>query len=334
MNRSALARLSRWMKEKGFTVFFIFRPENFAWLTGGGDNTVMVGEGVAWLEVREGEVVLHTSRVEAHRLLEEEVEGLDGTVIHPWYDIPTPKGPSDLEHDLTPLRLILSAEEWNRFRVLGRDTAAAVRVAIWAAHPDWTERELSGAIAEGALSRGIQPLVLLVAGEERIFKYRHPLPRDYSLGRLCMAVICGRRHGLVADLTRIRSFGRPEAEVLYRKVLEVEAAALDATRPGVTLDEVLSSVREAYHALGRPEAFEEHHQGGIAGYRPREVLALPGDGTKLAAGMAVAWNPSLSGAKVEDTFLITEEGLENLTFDPHWPTVEVAGRKRPDILRS
>jgi Xaa-Pro aminopeptidase len=53
----------------------------------------------------------------------------------------------------------------------------------------------------------------------------------------------------------------------------------------------------------------------------------------LEAGMALAWNPSLTGAKVEDTFLLTEEGLLNLTEDPSWPTVAVGGRERPDLLR-
>lgn len=237
-----------------------------------------------------------------------------------------------MEYDLTPLRLILSPEEQERFRHLGQDAAHAVGEAVRQARLDWTERKLAGAVAEEALSLGIQPVVLLVAGEERIFKYRHPLPKDCSLGRLFMAVICGRRHGLVANLTRLRSFDFSEAGELYKKVLQVEAAALDLTRPGVTLGEVLFGIREAYQAVGRPEAFEEHHQGGIAGYRPRERIATPRDETALSAGMAVAWNPSLPGAKVEDTFLITEDGLENLTVDPAWPMVEVGGRLRPALL--
>lgn len=49
--------------------------------------------------------------------------------------------------------------------------------------------------------------------------------------------------------------------------------------------------------------------------------------------MAVAWNLSLSGAKIEDTFIILLDGkLENLTFDPNFPSVEVAGRLRPVSL--
>lgn len=322
------------MEGQSFSVFHIVRPENFAWLTGGGDNTVVAGEGVAWLEVAEGKVRLHTSRIEAERMIDEEVSGVDEVISYPWHVVPGPGHPNDLEHDLTSLRLVLSPEEQERFRALGRDAARAVGEALRAARPEWTERKLAGAIAEEARSRGIQPVVLLVAGEERIFKYRHPLPKDRPLGRLAMAVICGRRDGLIANLTRLCSFGHPQIDALYKQVLFVEEAALDATRPGATLDDVLSAIRGAYRRLGRPEAFEDHHQGGLAGYRPREVLAVPGEKTRLQAGMAVAWNPSLPGAKVEDTFLITSEGLENLTSDPDWPSVEVEGHKRPDILRS
>ena len=332
MNREALRKLRVWMEERGFPRFVVVRPENFAWLTGGGDNTVVAGEGVAWLEVKEDKVILHTSRIEEARLLEEEGIEADQVITWPWYARPAPGAPNDLEYDLTPLRLVLSQGEQGRFRRLGHDAAQALGEAVRAAKPHWTERELAGAIGEEALARGIQPLVLLVAGEKRIFKYRHPLPQDRPLGRLCMGVLCGRREGLVADLTRIRSWGHPEAEGLYQKVLQVEAAALDATQPEATLGEVLAAIQRAYREIGRLAAFEEHHQGGLAGYRPREVLATPGNSTRIRAGMAVAWNPSLPGAKVEDTFLVAEAGLENLTVDPNWPTVEVAGRLRPAIL--
>lgn len=333
MNREALRKLRRWMEERGFPRFVVVRPENFAWLTAGGDNTVVAGEGVAWLEVNDKGLVLHTSRIEADRLVEEEGIQVDQVISHPWYARPAPGAPNDLGHDLTPLRIVLSRGEQERFRRLGRDAARALGEAVRAAKPTWTERELAGAIAEEALAQGISPLVLLVAGEERIFKFRHPLPKDRPLGRLCMAVLCGRRGGLVADLTRVRAFGHPRAGALHRLVLQVETAALDATRPGATLGEVVAAIQGAYREIGRPEAFEEHHQGGLAGYRPREVLAVPEEGTVLKAGMAVAWNPSLPGAKVEDTFLVLEAGLENLTLDPDWPTVEVAGRRRPGILQ-
>lgn len=329
MNEAALGRLRDWMKQKGLERLFVQQPENFAWLTGG-DNTVVTLRGVGWLEVSDT-LRLHTSQIEATRMAEEETPGLE-IVAYPWYAPFTPPGPTDLQHDLTPLRLVLSPGEQKRAQALGRDLATALGEAMRFAEESWSEQGLAGAIAEGLWVRGIQPVVLLVAGEERIFKYRHPLPKNRPLGRLFMGVVCGRRHGLVLSATRLRSFGHPEAQALNAQVLQVEAAALGASRPGATLGQVAQVVREAYAHIGRAEEFEKHHQGGIAGYRPREALAQPGSEARLEPGMLLAYNPSLPGAKVEDTFLLTEEGLENLTPDPEWPTAEFAGRLRPLVM--
>lgn len=333
VSATALERLRGWMREQGYDRFWVYRPENFAWLTGGGDNTVVVGEGVAWLEVEPDQLVVHTSTIEAERLVEEEVPGFK-VQAYPWYTLPSLplQYPNDLEQDLTSLRLILSSEEQERFRRLGRDAATAVGEVLQACTPEQTERELAGSVAEALRVRGIQPVVLLAAGEERAWRYRHPLPQDRRLGRLALVVVCGRRAGLVVNLTRMRSWGAPEARERYHKILAVEAQALDASRVGVPLSEVLEAIRKAYEKIGYPEALLEHHQGGVAGYRPREVLAIPGESTVLQPGMALAWNPSLPGAKVEDTFLLTTDGLELLTQDPNWPSLLVKGRLRPDLL--
>ncbi len=331
MNRVAQARLCDWMESHAFDQFYIYRPENFAWLTGGGDNTVEVGEGIAWLEIDGESMHVHTSRIEALRLAEEEVHGIE-IQSHPWWVTPSRQRPNDLEHDLTRLRLVLSPEEEERYRTLGADAAAALGEVMRSAEPAWTEQKLAGATAEAMIGKGIQPLVLLVAGKERIFKYRHPLPKDRPLGKLCMTVVCGRRSGLVINLTRLRSWDHFEARRHYEKVLRVEAAALDASRPGISLDGVLKAIKDAYVEIGRADAFNAHHQGGIAGYRSREILAVPKEKTRLEAGMALAWNPSLEGAKVEDTFLLTAQGPENLTVDPNWPMETVNGRKRPSLL--
>jgi Xaa-Pro dipeptidase len=330
MDPEAWNRLRRFMEEMGFGRLFVARPENFAWLLGG-ENTLGMGEGVAYLEVGE-EVVLHTSAIEHPRMVEEEAPGLP-VRVHPWYAFPPPPSPSDLEHDLTPLRLVLSSRAQEAFRRLGREAAVAVGEVVRQARTDWKECELAGALAEALWARGIRPLLLLVAGEERLFRHRHPLPKDRPLGRAFMAVACAYRDGLVANLTRMVALDHPEVEARYRRVLEVERVALEASRPGATLGGVLAAIQRAYGEVGFPGAWEEHHQGGVGGFRSREVLATPGHPLALQVGMALAWNPSLAGAKVEDTFLLTEEGLLNLTEDPSWPTVEVGGRGRPDLLR-
>ncbi|MDX2006274.1 MAG: M24 family metallopeptidase [Meiothermus sp.] len=328
MNTVALNRLRAWMQVQGLAQFFVQQPENFAWLTGGDNTVVAFRPAPAWLEVTPETVRLHSSQIEAGRLLDEETPGLE-TVRYPWYAPPAPDGPNDSQHDLTALRLVLSEGEQEALRRLGRDTANALGESVRFADPDWSEAELAGAISEELWSKGIQPLVLLTAGEERIFRYRHPLPKARALGRLFMGVVCGRRGGLIASVSRLGSFGHPEAKALNHAVCEIEAAMLEASRPGATLGEVIEVTRAAYAAVGRGSEFENHHQGGLTGYRTREVVARPGIPTRLEAGMALAWNPTLPGGKVEDTFLLTADGLENLTPDPKWPMMEIGGRSRP-----
>jgi Xaa-Pro dipeptidase len=111
----------------------------------------------------------------------------------------------------------------------------------------------------------------------------------------------------------------------------VEAAMLAASRDGVATREVLATARAAYEEVDEATAWEDHHQGGPAGYVPRSWLATPDEGRVLSLGMALAWNPSLPWAKSEDTFLLDADGLLNLTWDDRWPHVRVDGRPRAAI---
>jgi hypothetical protein len=79
-----------------------------------------------------------------------------------------------------------------------------------------------------------------------------------------------------------------------------------------------------------------HHQGGIAGYEPREEVTTPRSTTAVAPGHAYAWNPSITGLKSEDTILVGKHTNEILTAIPNWETVtvNVEGQAiaRPKIL--
>jgi Xaa-Pro dipeptidase len=114
----------------------------------------------------------------------------------------------------------------------------------------------------------------------------------------------------------------------------VDAAVLGASRPGVTLGELFDVLARAYEERGFPEEWRRHHQGGLTGYRGREVFAVPGDPTRLPEACAVAWNPSVTGGgKSEDTALVTSAGVEVLTRTPSLPELETAaGLPRPAIV--
>jgi antitoxin VapB len=147
-------------------------------------------------------------------------------------------------------------------------------------------------------------------------------------------VICARRKGLIASVTRLVHFGElaSESKENYLKLLNVEAAFLDGTKPGATLADAFKGGQLEYLKQGFDrDEWTNHHQGGPTGYLPRDFTANEKTNQLIGIRNAIAWNPSAAGFKVEDTLVVTESGFEFITGSNTWPSLEIAGRSRPDI---
>jgi Xaa-Pro aminopeptidase len=349
--QSKLALLRATMMEEGARAIRLRGSDWFAWATAGGSNVVLLTAetGVAEVLVTVDEACILTDDIEIERLRNEEVP--PGFTFHaaPWDQVEMREsyvrsladddavlsdrpqhGERALPAALRAQRLVLGAAEQQRYRQLGREAAEAMSEVLRQARPEWTEFDLAGAGAAALLRRGIEPALVLVAGAERLPRYRHATPSHAVLGACAMMVFCARRHGLFANLTRFVSFG--PAPAAQHALLTVEATGLAAIKPGGSLSAVYHALAQAYQHADRAEAMREHHQGGITGYAAREIVATATTATELLEGMAFAFNPSFQGVKIEDTFLLGPGGLENLTVDPAWPTVDVQGRLRPRWL--
>jgi Xaa-Pro aminopeptidase len=327
----------------------------FSWVTAGGSSTVLLAAetGVAEVVVTSGGGWVVTDEIEAQRLSDEQIPAGLPIKATSWAHraererlvkelAPGCRVLSDrprLGEELLPQELVaakrtLSAPEIGRYRRVGRLAAEAMTQALNEARPDWNEYQLAAAGGAALMARGLDPALVMAAGERRMRIYRHPVSAGEPLGAVAMMVFCARGAGLYANLTRFVSFG-PLSEPLkklHRQAQEVETKALALSRPGTTLGEVYHALALAYAAAGDESAIREHHQGGTTGYLSREVIATPESAEPIRVGTAVAWNPSLRGAKVEDTFLVTEGGLLNLTMDPAWPTAKVGELNRPLVL--
>jgi len=135
-------------------------------------------------------------------------------------------------------------------------------------------------------------------------------------------VVCARRHGLIANLTRIVHFGPTPAEYeqRMRAMAQIETATIAATRPGARINDVFARIKEAYGEVGFADEWRNHHQGGACSYGGRDYLATAHSGEIVRTPQAFAWNPSVPGAKSEDTVLISDEGADVITPSPGWPT--------------
>ena len=358
-----IAQKLEWMRqaltETGAAGIRLRGTDWFSWATAGASHTVLLAAetGVAEVLVTLDHAWILTNEIEAQRFRDEELpgrgEGASGyqLAVYPWADAiaqektvrdATGNGPvlSDRPtagESLLPAALlhhkrVLLPTELERYRQVGRLSSEAMTEVLFKAQPDWSEQQLAGAGAAALWARGLHPALTLAAGERRLPLYRHPIPTGEAIDRVAMLVFCARGYGLYANLTRFVYFDSlsPDEANRHQQVQRVEATALNHCKPGTPLNTVYEAIAQAYEQQGYPTAIREHHQGGPTGYLSREAIATPATSMPLAANMTVAWNPSLPGAKVEDTFVVLEDGsLENLTFDPTWQHAEITGRLRP-----
>jgi antitoxin VapB len=320
-------------------------PSTVRWLLCGRGRPVVEGTASYTLLVGSGEpVVLFPDNESSRVTAEERFEELGyRTEPFPWYEGPDAAladlaagyaSDADLEGEIAALRRELRPEELARYRRAAQAAAEAMVETVGAVEPSWTELDTAAELGAALRKRGFGTPVLLVAGESRQGVHRHPLPTGSPLGRHALLATSADREGLYVSLTRLVSFGPPppRLERVTRISAEVDAAMLAASRPGTPVNQVLRAAADAYERLGFPEEWRRHHQGGIAGYAGREVIATPADATPLPRSGAVAWNPSVTGGgKSEDTALVGAGGPEILTRTPELAEVEIEGLVRPAV---
>lgn len=344
-------RLCQLLDQENLDAIVLRRAPNIAWLIGGRAH-IPTSVELACLDLivtREGVTVV-TNVIEAPRLIAEELDEIGAVIAVPWWEGREPQLPHGArvgcdipDHDsvniapkIETVRRTLNDEEIKRFKSICSDAASALYSAMSSLSGSESELEVAGVVAHQLWNRNLEPVVLLVAGEERAQKFRHFLPTTALLGGQASVSICARRKGLIASATRIATFGEVSTQRLgdYDRLLHVEAAFLEATKAGTTFGQALDAGVVAYGAQGFvPNEWHHHHQGGSIGYLPRDWPATMMNQTPITARNAIAWNPTAQGWKVEDTLLIGTDGLEILTVDSDWPMQTIAHRSRPSLLR-
>ena len=335
--RSRQQRLRELMDRRELGALLLRRSANFAWYTGGADNRVDHASplGVADVLVTLDAEYVFTNNIEAPRMREEQTPGLE-VVEHPWYGDDAAAirevvggaslgtdfslgGALDVSSEVASLRYVLDADALERYRRIGADAAAAVAEAAGSLEPGTNEREAAANLAAACRRRRLFSSVLLAAADGRIARYRHPIPHGKQIEGRAMLVVSAERGGLYANVTRMVHFEEPDAEVEHRqRACEtiLDRMREEATTPGRTLADAFEDCRRFYAEAGFTGEWKLHHQGGLTGYASREVIATPQTRQEIEVDQAFAWNPSITGAKAEETFVLTGSGPEVLTRVP------------------
>jgi Xaa-Pro aminopeptidase len=353
-----LRRIYALLDQYSLDALLLHRTNNFSWVTCGTSSYINTADsfGNASLLITPTNHYVLTNNIEFPHLTQEEELVKQGWEFQTslWYDgkdkiSELTKGMKlgadtafpdalDLSHEIAQLRFNLTKEEGERFRTLGMLCAQGIQQAVHAVRPGMTEYEAAGLLSQAVESKGVQAIVNLIAFDDRIFSFRHPLPTSRQLEHYAMLVLCGRKWGLICSVTRFIHFG-PIPDGLRHKaetVAQIDSAMIAATRPGDTMREVFRKTQAAYASAGFPDEWQLHHQGGLAGYEPREIIVVPMSMQQIMVDQAYAWNPSITGAKSEDTILVGEGSNEIITEMNDWPAIEIQIGdqmiKRPAIL--
>jgi Xaa-Pro aminopeptidase len=237
--------------------------------------------------------------------------------------------------DAAPLlaraRMIKTAQEVERMRLANELATLAMEHVRDEIRPGMRESEV-GAMFEGhvhAIGTGFQGRVelarafTLVWSGSGIRTFTATGNRPVSPDEPTLLEIWVCADGYWSDLTKNACPGtlRDDYETLLDGLLAVYAAAVDHVRPGASLAELDTLIRDGITGLGYPGQPSHpicHGVGARAHEPPFAHAAVPAqieEGMVLAIEPAIYW-PGGGGLRLEDNFLVTADGSERLSGYP------------------
>lgn len=334
-----LGKIRTVMNDQNHEFLLVEKQENFSWITGGrGFIGLASVQACASILIGKERAYLIASNIELSRLQEEQKCGSKYLIAYeyPWYE-PWRKNSiiegiidgkpllleMHVEEQLSCMRSVLDTYNINELRDAAQQTARILEEACFSLSSGIDEYSFAGKLSEAFWARNLEPVTLLIGFDERAYKYKHPVPTGKVLENSALVAVCTRRNGLVSSATRIVSLRKDsQLQKNQKKVAYLGALASSRTVVGTTMTDIFYALVSGYAEVGEPDEWKKHHQGGLSGFLARELKADRHASHIIRANEIYAWNPSIKGAKAENTILVTKQGNENLTYTGRFPCYE------------
>ena len=356
------SRIKQYLQQNGYEAAVLGRQDNFSWLTGGGHNRVMINSlaGVCFLVLTlSGEKYVVANTMDGQRLLDEEMQGMDYELINlKWFEqapenkvlelIEDKKAVADIALEgidckpavFTDLHYPLTDNEVKKYRWLGEEVEEILMEAAAEVEPGLTEKEVETLLRKKFAEKDMLGIVVLIGSDDRIKKYRHPVPTSKKIENTVMLAPAVQKWGLTVPVTRMIYWGSSlprELKDKYQALCEIEASTLASCQPGRKFNDILKMQKKMYRDLGYPREWKEHFMGGITGYIVNDPSRCTDPEAQIKNRQTFNWYLTITGAKVEETTLSRKSGPEILTATGLWPRqeyeVEDFKFKLPQILK-
>ncbi|MCP5082331.1 MAG: aminopeptidase P family protein [Alphaproteobacteria bacterium] len=247
--------------------------------------------------------------------------------------------------DLAPLiaemRMIKSAQELDLARHAGQVATAMMSAGRQAIGHDVHEFEVALATSNAGtreaarilqehypgtrMSPNTHFLQIMASGHEITMPHHRASTRVMKRGEPVFLCFCGmtnfHRFKLGFDRTFwIGEVGDKSQEAVYQVALDSQAEALKMLRPGVRAEELHAAYAEVIQTAGYDYPFRCGRATGFSFLEKPQLVF--GDKTVLQPGMVLAVDGSVTQAEafraqVGDSFIVTEDGFEQLTHHPN-----------------
>ncbi len=247
---------------------------------------------------------------------------------------------TDITSIISELRMIKSEEELQLARHAGQVAMAMMAAGRGAIGDGVPEYEVALATSQAGTRKAAELLAphyqhacmsphthflqIMASGDEITKPHHRASTRVMQRGEPVFLCFCGmtnfHRFKLGFDRTFwIGEVPNDQQAKVYEVAVASQAAALQALRPGVTAESVHAAYAEVIQEAGFDYPFRCGRATGFSFLEKPELVF--GDQTVLQPGMVLAVDGSVSVAKtfraqVGDSFIVTEDGYEQITHHP------------------
>jgi Xaa-Pro aminopeptidase len=219
------------------------------------------------------------------------------------------------------LRAVKDDQELGALRRAGRAADETFRRILELPFQGRREEEVAHDLADLLVEHGHAKaeFTIVASGPNAASPHHEPGGRTILPHDAVVMDFGGELGGYFSDTTRTVAVVEPPEgfEQAYAVVLEAQAAAVDAVRPGLQAQEVDRAARAIVEATGYGERFIHRTGHGIGLELHEPPYMVEGDDTMLAPGMTFSVEPGIYlegrfGIRIEDIVAVTMSGVERL----------------------
>lgn len=230
------------------------------------------------------------------------------------------------EEKLRKLRMVKSESEISTIRKACALADYAIEVGCSEIAEGKTELEVLAAIEYELKKKGVSEMsfsTMVLTGKNGASPHGNPGLTKMKKGDLVLFDLGVIVDGYCSDITRTVALGdiSDKQKDIYDTVLKAQAAAIEASKPGVTCQSVDLTARNIISNAGYGEYFP-HRLGHGLGISVHEYPSITETNTLLLEeGMVFTiepgiYVPGVAGVRIEDDVLVTSNGVEILTKFP------------------